>query len=570
MPNKIHNGSTWKNFRDFRIYTTVWKKVTKSWLHNGLIWRQWYPEYPVNTAAPSISGSTTQGSTLSVTTGSWNSDPAYAPEPLLPATYTYQWKRAGVNISGATSSTYTTVVADIGNSITCTVTANNYRGATPANSSNGITVITATYTISYSGNGNTSGSAPTSPTTVNNGSTFTTPSNTYSRTGHTFAGWLSSQDNNTYSAGSVHPAVTGNLTLYALWSANTQTISYAGNGNTSGSAPTSPTTVSYGSTFTTPSNSYVRTGYTFAGWLSSQNSTTYSAGVTHPAATGNITLTAQWTVNSYSISYAGNSNTGGSAPTSPTTVNHGSTFTTPSNTYTRTGYNFAGWLSSQNSTVYAQNASHPAATGNITLTAQWTIIAVVPTISSLSITNSSTLTYVNWTVDYQDTYSISVSPSTGGTGGGSSFSGTNDNDRQKYIGTYTAGTTYSISLTVTSSTGHTDTESTSWTAPGGSGGGTAPATPTGLTACNNGSGTSLSWNAVSGATSYELWYQSSATQYTGDSADYTGITTSSTSVSTSGNFYWFVRARNASGVSAYSVGDFGGDSCGGGGGDGAI
>ena len=45
------------------------------------------------------------------------------------ATLTYQWKRAGVNISGATASAYTTVVGDVGSALTCTVTATSTVGA---------------------------------------------------------------------------------------------------------------------------------------------------------------------------------------------------------------------------------------------------------------------------------------------------------------------------------------------------------------------------------------------------------------------------------------------------------
>ena len=78
---------------------------------------------PVNTVAPSVSGSTTLGSSLSTTNGTWTGYPASF-------TYAYQWRRAGSNISGATSSTYTTVSADIGNAVTCFVTATNSAGST--------------------------------------------------------------------------------------------------------------------------------------------------------------------------------------------------------------------------------------------------------------------------------------------------------------------------------------------------------------------------------------------------------------------------------------------------------
>lgn len=80
---------------------------------------------PVNTVAPSISPSGTPnvGDTLSLTTGTWT---GYG------YTTAYQWKRAGVAISGATSASYTLAVADAGQAITCTVTRTNIRGSASA------------------------------------------------------------------------------------------------------------------------------------------------------------------------------------------------------------------------------------------------------------------------------------------------------------------------------------------------------------------------------------------------------------------------------------------------------
>ena len=63
-----------------------------------------------NTTLPTLSGLTT----LTATTGTWSA---------TPDSYAYQWKRAGANISGATSSTYVLVAADVGSAVTCTVTA---------------------------------------------------------------------------------------------------------------------------------------------------------------------------------------------------------------------------------------------------------------------------------------------------------------------------------------------------------------------------------------------------------------------------------------------------------------
>lgn len=75
----------------------------------------------VNTVAPVISGTQVVGSTLTSTTGTWTEL----------STYTYQWYRGASLISGATSSTYTLVQADAGNTsnITCQVTATSSGGS---------------------------------------------------------------------------------------------------------------------------------------------------------------------------------------------------------------------------------------------------------------------------------------------------------------------------------------------------------------------------------------------------------------------------------------------------------
>lgn len=101
---------------------------------------------PANTVAPVASGSAPQGSTLSVTTGTWSGAPSY----------TYQWKRNGSAVSGATSPTYVTVSGDVGTSITCTVTGTNPFGSATA-TSNGISVTSASgsFAINASGYGDT-------------------------------------------------------------------------------------------------------------------------------------------------------------------------------------------------------------------------------------------------------------------------------------------------------------------------------------------------------------------------------------------------------------------------------
>jgi len=86
---------------------------------------------PVNSIAPVVSGATVVGSVLSCTTGTWSGSPS---------SYAYQWRKAGVNIGGATADTYTSVSGDIGAAIDCVVTASNAGGAGTPVDSNDITV----------------------------------------------------------------------------------------------------------------------------------------------------------------------------------------------------------------------------------------------------------------------------------------------------------------------------------------------------------------------------------------------------------------------------------------------
>lgn len=89
---------------------------------------------PVNTVAPVASGSTTIGSVVSVTNGTWTD----AGSP----TFTYQWKRNGTPIGGATSATYTLVAADDATTILCTVTDTDSTGLAASADSNALTDTT--------------------------------------------------------------------------------------------------------------------------------------------------------------------------------------------------------------------------------------------------------------------------------------------------------------------------------------------------------------------------------------------------------------------------------------------
>lgn len=97
---------------------------------------------PSNSVAPAITGTAQEGQTLTCSTGTWSGSP----------TYTYQWKRNGNNIGGATSSTYLLVLADVGQNILCTITATNFVGSASANSNTVVPISAFTGLLdTYSG-----------------------------------------------------------------------------------------------------------------------------------------------------------------------------------------------------------------------------------------------------------------------------------------------------------------------------------------------------------------------------------------------------------------------------------
>ena len=106
----------------------------------------------VNSAVPTITGSLAMGQTITSSTGSWN---------YTPTSYAYQWQRSLTSggtyndVSGATSSTYTFVAADIGYYFRVKLTATNDAGtAAPvysANTGSPVASLNTTTTLSISG-----------------------------------------------------------------------------------------------------------------------------------------------------------------------------------------------------------------------------------------------------------------------------------------------------------------------------------------------------------------------------------------------------------------------------------
>lgn len=231
-----------------------------------------------------------------------------------------------------------------------------------------------------------------------------------SRTGYTFDGWYDKASGGekvydvngscvtgTYWKNNIYQH-TGNLTVYAHWTAKNVTVTFHRNTD-SNDTTTSQQTFTYdvvGQKFT--DKGWSKTGYTLLGWSTDKNATNASYSVTNGVSddwinknSPKVDLYGVWKANIYTVKYDGNGNTGGSTANSSHTYDTAKALT--ANGYTRTGYSFNGWNTKADGsgTAYADKAS----------------------VKNLSSTNGATVTlYAQWTANkYTVTYNAN-----GGTG----------------------------------------------------------------------------------------------------------------------------------------------------------
>ena len=241
------------------------------------------------------------------------------------------------------------------------------------------------YTLTYDANNATSGTVPALAKASSTYVVIDSNSGQLFRTGYVFSGWNTAPDGSgiTYIGGNNY-LLNADVTFYALWTVANHTVSFNGNGSTSGTAPAAITGVSVSTTLPGNTGNLVRPGFNFVGWntLPSGLGTDYPAGATF-SPTASTTLYAKWTsLPTYSITYNGNGNTGGGVPVTQTGVYASVNLDPNSGGLTKTGFYFAGWNTAANGsgTSYAAGESYTP-TANVTLYAQW------------SATQTYTLTY---------------------------------------------------------------------------------------------------------------------------------------------------------------------------------
>ena len=135
-------------------------------------------------------------------------------------------------------------------------------------------------------------------------------------------------------------------------------------------------------------------GYRFVNWTDSSGTVLSTSSTYNHTVTKDETITANFTANTYTITYNYNNATGGNTTTSKT-VTYNSTYgTLPSPT--RTGYTFGGWYKESTFSTPVTSASTVTTAGNHTLYAKWTANTYTITLNKQSGsggTSSVTVTY---------------------------------------------------------------------------------------------------------------------------------------------------------------------------------
>ena len=276
-------------------------------------------------------------------------------------------------------------------------------------------------------------------------SCFVDPNAEPSRSGYEFMGWATSSSGSVYyePGDTVYGTSKSTKTFYAVWGKYGYLQFSANLG--SGGPSTQELLIQSGSSdsITIPTGSDpTRSGYNFNGWSTSQTATSkqYSSGDSVTVSSGEtVQLYAVWTVASKDIILSFNANGGSGAPSpiTKTTTASSETFTIPSGTPTKSGYQFKGWSESSSAT----SASYVA--GNtLTLSSDKTLYAVWSQIITITSTPSEKGVV-------GETYSYAVSTNVSGATISVSGASWLSVSGSTISGKPTASGTYDITVTVT-------------------------------------------------------------------------------------------------------------------------
>ncbi|WKY48015.1 InlB B-repeat-containing protein [Eubacteriaceae bacterium ES3] len=198
--------------------------------------------------------------------------------------------------------------------------------------------------------------------------TFVNPS----KTGYTFGGWYTDAEL-TNAITQIPQGSTGDVDVWAKWTANINHISY---NNAGGTGFIADTTGATDSTVTLSNGSgFSRNGYTLTGWNTKSDGSGkdfgLAASVSMPST--NITLYAVWTANPYILSYDPNGGTGTITDTIARTDSN--VILSDGSGFSRDLFTLAGWstVAGNNSVEYLLGEVYKMPAKDVTLYAVWEI-----------------------------------------------------------------------------------------------------------------------------------------------------------------------------------------------------
>lgn len=205
------------------------------------------------------------------------------------------------------------------------------------------------------------------------------------RIGYLFGGWFANPEG-TGERLTLSAKITANTKLYAKW-IKACTINFSANG---GTGTMKPQTVALDETTQLKTNTFVRTGFSFAGWALTSYGTSAYADRNSVTATGsNMTLHATWTINTYTISYDPN---GGTGKMNDVSMEYNKITTLNSVKFSRDGYSFVGWATKPaGAVVYPNLGICTMGAENIRLYAAWKYNSSTPDrFFTVSVTDNQT------------------------------------------------------------------------------------------------------------------------------------------------------------------------------------
>lgn len=216
--------------------------------------------------------------------------------------------------------------------------------------------ISDSYTVTFNANGH----GDNTETTVEPGGKVSAPTEPTAK-GYTFGGWY--KESTCVNEYDFNTAVTGDLTLYAKWTANKYTVSFD---SQDGDNTPADMEVTYDGTYGTLPSAGTKTGYDFAGWYTTATGGTQVSASTVVNITSDQTLYAQWTAKTYTVTLNKDGGTINSGDVSSYTYGVGEKLPTD---VTKEGYTFLGWKDDETGSMVESISKTD--TGNKSFTAQW-------------------------------------------------------------------------------------------------------------------------------------------------------------------------------------------------------